>query len=203
MLMTTALHPYKKGVAVISFNGEPYKEFSVAIFGKNPSFPTSDSLEEFEQAFREMEFKFAYIYCIRRLAAMTYFSLHLKDKLIEKAIDPSTAEEVIQKCLKEGYLNDDEWIASFIKSQLRKKNGPAAIAAKLQSKGVGSHQFKPILDNLAPEETQMEQIQTLLDTKYRNSDVNDFQAKQKLIGALSRKGFKISIINRVLEGEYL
>lgn len=173
----------------------PWRDLHTAIFGKRPGLPKQcESLKEWGLQFQELEYRAALQYAYKRLSIKPYLSEALSSSLQEKLVSPETATRVIEECQRQGFLNDSQWIESFIRRQLSHHYGPQTILAKLQSKGVSRTAAKEALSRLDGEEGQSERIHHLLQTRYRKHDLSDRRSRDKVIGALARKGFSLSVI---------
>jgi regulatory protein len=179
----------------VTWEGEFFRKVHTSIFGRIPSLPQHCStLEEFEEEFARIEYRLAKAYAYKRLAAMSMLSSNLVKSLQTRLVSKEVAERVVEEFLKLGYLNDHEWVKSFIRQQVSKKTGPKMIAAKLAAKGVSSELSEQYMEELSESQDQRSAIQALLKTKYRTRDLSDFKQKQKVIASLARRGFDIRII---------
>lgn len=133
----------------------------------------------------------------RKLAMRSFYSKELAEQLIERGATSDVAQTVIKELTTLGYLNDREWIEGTIRSLLRRKYGPKAIAYKLSMKGIPEDEFSEFIEKTA--ENQSEQITLLLESKYRLRDLTDFKERQKVIAAVLRKGFSLSEVIKVIE----
>lgn len=145
-----------------------------------------------------MEFKDAYIYAIKAISRKAYLTLELRDKLLSKEISEEIVDKVIEKCLEEKFLNDEQYLESYVKGQISKKIGPKMIILKLQRKGISFERAKKLIQDLDSHESQKERLLRLLTTRYRTKDLSDFKTKEKVIASLIRKGFDYSIIKEII-----
>ena len=189
----------KWGVWTVVLNGSPYREIHQAIFGKTPAFSAPcSSVAEFSVLFRETEVSRAKQFALRKLTAVNLCSYELRASLIKYLVSADAAEEVIEECLRLGYINDDEWLTGFVRRLAAKKKSRMEIRMKLQGKGIPEEVFAPYLDALCGAEEILLSIQGLLATRYRNRDLSDFKERQKVIAALARKGFSYDQIAQCL-----
>jgi regulatory protein len=181
-------------------DGENWREVSVSIFGRKPEFLKDyPSLNELEAHFNELEFHQAKCYAFKILAARSLPSSKLKQYLERRQVSDLTIKATIAECQRLGFINDKEWIESFIRTQKMRKAGPQAIRMKLKAKGISSASFEKILENLDSAEERKERIQHLLTTRYRPRNLTDFRERNKVIASLVRRGFDISEILDVLK----
>lgn len=178
----------------VFLDGETYKKIHISIFGQKPKIPEEVlSEEELDQIMARLELQGAKQFALRKLAAQSLLSNKLNDLLKERLVDPAVINQIIADCQNMGYLNDKEWMDSFVRGQQRKRVGPAMIKVKLLQKGVRG----ALLDEIAHSD-QAEQIQGLLEKRYRNRDLKDFKQREKVIAALMRKGYSLDAIFQVI-----
>lgn len=140
----------------------------------------------------------ALTYALRRLTAKSQLTAELRQAVLDKGHPSEIVEQVIAFCLQQGYLNDDAWLQQFIRYQIARKLSPQAIYQKLALKGVSRSKVKPWMEQLHPQESQQSVIEHLLATRYRTRDLSDRAEYQKVIAALYRKGFDLTLIKQAL-----
>ncbi len=183
-------HEYKRDVFVIILNDEPWKEIHSSIFGKSPNLKfNEDNPELIKKQFQLLEQKLTRNFLLRRLTQRNYSSYELIQILDERLVAKESTSYVIQELLTAGYINDVDWIESFIRINIAKKNGPKNILMKLRMKGVPEEIGEKFLDRVEDAVPQSERIKILLETKYKKKDLSNFKEKQKVIASLLRKGF--------------
>lgn len=139
----------------------------------------------------------ALTYALRRLTAQAMHSLQLVQALEKKEASQEIIERVIAHCKQYGYLNDEEWLTSFVRKEVAKSNGPQNIIQKLQGKGLTYAQASSAVS--CQDSDTHEGITTLLEKKYANRDLTDYKERGKTIAALQRKGYSFSDIMQVLD----
>lgn len=191
----------KKSTLSILVDGEPWRLIHTSIFGYHHPLPLCKEcpdLDHLIQTFNTLEYQQAKQYALKRLSQMSMPSTTLSKSLQQKLVSKPTITRIIHDLNAAGYLNDNEWIASFIRLQKGKKMGPKAIAQKLAAKGLPTDQLTDQLnESLADEQSRDEQIhsiQQLLKTRYRSRNLSKFDEKRKVIGSLARRGFDLDII---------
>jgi regulatory protein len=128
------------------------------------------------------------------LSQRSFFSTELAKKLKDKKCPPEEIPPVIEECRNSGYLNDEELLHTYIRTCLRKKMGPRAIAATLRSKGLDREVVDEALKGVERGPGQQEGIKKLLETRYALRNLQDYKERQKVILALMRKGYDLSAI---------
>lgn len=188
----------RKEIRTIFVDGEPWRDIHTSIFGKNFSFPPCATRTEWKVFFEKWEYQRVKNYVIWRLSTQPYHSEQLQKLLRERLVRQQTITKVLEECLSSGYLNDEAWIESFMRNQ-QKKNGLRSILLKLQAKGLTAETVQEIRSNWNRPEEEKEAILSLLRTRYRSKNLNDFREKQKTIASLMRKGYAFEQIQSALE----
>lgn len=188
-----------KGALQLMLGGEFWRTIDPLIF-KNPSSLTGSfpSLEEAECHFFALEEKGARPYAVACLAKRNYSTFGLQELLKKRHVSSENAVRVTERLANEGYINDEEWVRSFIRVNSAKKYGVGHIVQKLKSKKIPEDLYAPILDDFFDESAISQQIRDLLETKYKNRDLSDFKEKNKVIASLIRRGFTFEQVFNVL-----
>lgn len=203
MEVTCVPSPSRRSVLTILLDGEPWREVHAGIFGKKPGLPSiCQSEEAFEELFAKVEVQMAKRYALKRLSLQNLLSDSLARSLKEKLVSRQAVDAVIGELSSLGWLNDQEWTASFVRGQSSKKMGPRAIAGKLASKGVRGERLEAALAEAWNKGEQGEQIASLLKGKYRTRDLSDFKERQKVIASLVRRGFELPVILSTLSIDF-
>lgn len=199
-MVTIAVEPKagRRGILSILLNGSEWRAIHTAIFGRQPSFPFCSTEEEWEKAFSSMEYQKVKNYVLRRLSAQNYHSRQLRKLLNERLVDASTIDRIIGECQAKSFVNDEQWLESFIRAN-RKRLGLPAIMRKLHSKGFSIDEIRAIQDRWKNPEEERAAIQQLLQTRYRSKKLDQFHERQKVIASLMRKGFSFETILSVLD----
>ncbi len=194
-------HEYKRNILVITLDDEAFKEVHSSIFGKKPQVPKAcESRHAFEEQFSLLEKKCARNFVLRRLAKRSYSSFELSKLLKEHLVAADSVEDVVEGIMREGLVNDKDWIDGFIGRNLRKE-GPKALYLKLKGKGVPEELIAASLQLHEEQSPQGERIRALLESKYRNRDLSSFKERQKVIASLMRKGFEFEEITQAIGNE--
>ena len=138
-------------------------------------------------------------YALMRLSMKSHSIYELRDQLEQKGMSAGIIEQVIEEFIKQGYLNDQEWVDAFIRGQQSRHTGPRSIQRKLRQKGISEDQIREALLRAGLKENQGCQIKKLLTARYKSKDLNDLKQKQKVIAALIRKGFDLDEIFRSIQ----
>lgn len=120
------------------------------------------------------------------LARKAYFSKELSKKLREKGYEEKEIAPLISELKKRGWLNDKELASRYVEGQRRKGYGAKVIAYKLREKA-GEIDI--------PMEESEEALQAFIERRYQK-DLPE--KREKVIGALLRRGFPYLLIDKVL-----
>ena len=117
---------------------------------------------------------------------------HLKSKKYDKKI----IDETIAELNKRNYLNDEEFIALFIReNKMNQRSGPLLIKKKLMEKGAEAECVNDMLEKGFSESEQIEIIDKLVSKKTKIPvDELESKEKQKLFRFLLSRGFEWSVI---------
>jgi regulatory protein len=130
-------------------------------------------------------------YLYRLISEREYLEQTLRDKLYKKGAHKNVVEESLTRLKELGYLDDKNFIKSFILSKIKKFDGPNKIKNKLFILGANSNDVDLFLEELYTNEKIKENIKDLLIKKSQKT-----LDKDKVIAYCSRRGFSISdIIN--------
>lgn len=189
------------GVLTILVDDEEWRDIHTHIFGKKPSLHTvCKSFQDLEDQFPTLEHRAALNYTMRKLTVKSLPSGELEKNLQERLVSDETIERIISECQRLGYLNDNDWVESFIKRQMARNLGPQAIAMKLRAKNVSQDLIQHAMSKLDNPALQKQRIQHLLQTKYRTRDLTDYKSRSKVVASLARKGFSFQDIQSAIGG---
>lgn len=190
----------RQSILTIFCDGVPWRDLHTAVFGRKPALPKEcRSIEEFDEHFTVIEYQHVKNYALRRLSMQAMLSSALSRSLKERLIPEKVIQKVILELIALGFLNDEEWTASFVRSQSNRKVGPRAIAQKLASKGVRGEKLEQALEGSWDVNEQKKLITGLLKSRYAKRNLSDYKEKQKVVASLIRKGFDLSAIMNCLQ----
>ncbi|MBA3815494.1 MAG: RecX family transcriptional regulator, partial [Parachlamydiaceae bacterium] len=120
-------HNDRRSLLVIYLDEDPWRTIHTSIFGLRPSLPKDcSSIEQFAEKFAAIEYQRAKYYTIKRLSLLSLPSAKLIKSLKERLISELTISRVINELVEAGYINDPEWVKSFVRVQAQRKMGPRA-----------------------------------------------------------------------------
>lgn len=178
-------------------DGEKWREVHRAIFGKQPSLPPVGTEEELQAAFDLFEYQRVKGYVLWRLSVQSYHSEQLAKLLHLRLVQGQTVERVLQEYKEKGFLDDEAWLQSFVRTR-RKRYAIPALVAQLRAKGLSPHTLQFLAEEWDDGESDIASIQHLLQTRYRLRDLSDYKSKQKVVASLLRKGYSLDRIRIAL-----
>lgn len=190
MNIEVAPHPDSPLLLSIVIDGEPWRTIHTGLFGKRPALPSAGDLSLFEEEFKSLEINLAKKYALNCLARKQYLSYELRNKLTQLLASENAISQALAYCSQLGYVNDKEMIQQYVDKLSSRSFGPQAIISKLRQKGVPASQI-PSLKNPS---SQFQQIQHILETRYKSRDLSNPKEKQKAVAYLARRGFNFSTI---------
>lgn len=118
----------------------------------------------------------------------------IRDYAWRKQWSKENLEKVIERLRDRGYLNDERFAASFVRSRATLRNYSARkMKLELRKKGINSEVIEKVLSE--SEEFDEGQALEKLVAKKRNS----YDSEQKLIAYLARQGFSYDAIRNALD----
>jgi regulatory protein len=204
-IRTGPLDKFKKTYQLF-LDDDLWETVHVSIFGNRPNFGEVQSVEELNEKFTSLEFKGAKNFVLRRLTQKNYHSAELEKALKVRLVSPGVISQILEDFIRLGYLNDEAWLSSFVRSLRLQKFGFNSILLKLRRKGISddvAHQvIQEIKENELEEGNEQASIQKLLETRYKNRDLSIRKERDKVIAALVRKGYQFDDIFCVLRERY-
>lgn len=117
------------------------------------------------------------------------------NKLKEKGYCSQEIDDAIQKLLEYGYINDERYALSYIKSNIGQK-GARRIVMELVQKGIDKDVVGEAVASLEIDECSA--IEAIIEKRYRNCDFSNESETRKVYSYFARRGFKFENINRVV-----
>lgn len=130
------------------------------------------------------------------LAKRSFFVEELRLKLISKGFSQDVIDKVINLCIKQGFLDDQELTRQLVRRTRLKGFGSKAIWYKLHCKvGINRSILQQVI--LETESSQVEDLKRLLQ---RNQPIHvlNLQQRQRLIAKYLRRGYCYEEIVRCL-----
>ena len=141
-----------------------------------------------------------YYSALNSLKARSRSAYTLKLNLIKKEYDEDIVSKVIDKLIKQGYLNDRVFCISYINNQIITTNrGPYRIKKELIDNNISEDIINEEMSTFT-DKLQKERIDKIIDKFIKsNHNKGGFILKNKIINNLINLGYDIDIINRVID----
>tara|TARA_B100000073_G_scaffold335475_1_gene329144 strand:- start:1269 stop:1715 length:447 start_codon:yes stop_codon:yes gene_type:complete len=137
-------------------------------------------------------------YAFWLLGLKDFTEQELKDKIIKKyeKVDLEELEKIIQYLKESGYVNDEEYAKSFIRSKYNQGYGWIRIKGDLvYKKNIKEHLFSEEKNNY----DWFELAKEVKTRKYKEKEFSDFKEKQKAMNYLIRRGFSYEEVEYAFE----
>ena len=122
----------------------------------------------------------------------------LRDKLRQN-YPPHIIDAAISELSRLGLVDDENFARAFAEQRLHiNKKGPYAIVSELIIKGVDKQLARSVVDELTCESDDEYKSALAVAERYKK-DLSDPKGKQRLYGALARRGFSYSVVKRVMQ----
>ncbi len=133
----------------------------------------------------------------RLLAAKPRGVARLRERLLEKADEP-IVEQVIARLLELGYLNDEQFAASFARSRLSfKPLGKTRLRQDLKRQQLDDTTVQQALENAYEEQSEESLLDRTIEKRLRLKGAPASRAEsKKLFDYLLRRGFGYDIVSR-------
>ena len=124
----------------------------------------------------------------------------IRSKLLEHSVYGDDLEQVIDRLITEGFLNEERYARAYARGKLRMNHwGWNKILANLKMKQISSYCIKMAYEEIDHEE-YIDILNHLISRKAREIKESDyFKRRQKIIRFLVQKGFEIPLITEILD----
>lgn len=134
---------------------------------------------------------------LRLLTGRDYSQAELRKRLLSKGFDPVRIDDVLQRCLDLGYLDDARYALSRATSLMRQGRavGPR-IMLDLKQRGISEELACQALDKAREVCNEEELLASLLQRRFPdfNYDAAPVKERRRVVHFLQRRGFAISSI---------
>jgi len=144
----------------------------------------------------------AYSYAVGIIARRMYTEKEIRWKLYERETADDVVQSVVAELFEIGLLDDTLYARTYIENQLEmKKKSKRQIILDLHAKGVAENITDNLLGlfNKESESALITKEIKKLHLRYSRKDLTDFELRNRVIGALGRKGFEIDEVRRQYE----
>ena len=122
----------------------------------------------------------------------------VRTKLIGMQVYGSDLEEILSQLITDGFLNEERFAKNYARGKFRiNRWGRNKIIFGLRSKRIGDYNIDKGMQEIDAEE-YIALLDTLIEKKLKGD--TSFEARQKAIESLQRKGFEFELIMQRLKG---
>lgn len=148
------------------------------------------------------EVRAAYSAALRMLTRREHCEAELRQKLASKGIDEIAADAAIEELKGYGYLSEQRFAESFLKSRMRRGEALWMAAAKARQKGVEESALQAAIDEAEGRFDALDACRELLASRDPNGlRRNDERVWQRHARFLRNRGYDAATILRVLNEE--
>ncbi|MDO5591197.1 MAG: regulatory protein RecX [Lachnospiraceae bacterium] len=152
----------------------------------------------YEKIRKEVVLKRAKLRALHLLTDMGRTEAQLRTKLLRGGYPEDIVQDAITYVKSFGYINDVAYARSFIDSRKDKKS-KREIYAALVEKGVAREEIDLAMEECYEPEDSGNAIKSLLTKRHYDPEHADPKETQKIMGYLTRKGFRYEDIRRVIQ----
>lgn len=180
-------------------NNNDIELFEEVILNNNLLLKKEIDMKDINRLIKENSFYECYYKALKLIKTKLRSVYEIKTKLIKDEYDIDDILKVIDKLLKQGYLNDLFYATSYINNQIiTTYHGPLKIRNDLKKNGVDDSIITEALNNY-DDNIEEEKITKIIDRMIRsNRNKSNNYLKRKIYNDLLKEGFSKKIIDRVL-----
>lgn len=144
----------------------------------------------------------AWLYALRLLAARDYTVARLRDKLTQKLFSREHAEQILDKLVSEGLVNDRRYAERFAETALASGRfyGPR-LKMEMRRRGIPEELLSEVIGQVLMEHDEAEDVSMALERRFPVflfSSATDSE-KRRVLGFLQRKGFGFSAVMKAMK----
>ncbi len=149
---------------------------------------------------KEMTEQEAYLQLATLCAQAEHCEQEMRDKMKRWEIDETAQNRIIDRLVKERYIDNERYARAFVKDKIRyNKWGRRKVQQALWMKRIDNDIQQRVLDEI-DEKEYMDVLHSLLKQKRKSTKAaNDYELNQKLVRFALGRGFTFDIIRQCLE----
>lgn len=125
-------------------------------------------------------------------------SRELHEKLIDEGFGSEASRQAVQYAMSFGYVNDREYIRSYVLGRMNRKSKKEIIYA-LRLKKLPDDMISDVMQEVLGEDSEYDAVRRLLEKKRFAHVCEDEQKKVKIMAYLARKGFSYDTIRKACD----
>ena len=149
---------------------------------------------------KEMTEQEAFLQLAALCAQAEHCEQEMRDKLKRWGIDESAQDRIIERLIRERYIDNERYARAFVKDKIRyNKWGRRKVQQALWLKRIGKDIQQRVLDEIDDQE-YLSVLRPLLKQKRRSVKAeSDYELNQKLVRFALGRGFTFDIIRQCLD----
>ena len=149
---------------------------------------------------KEMTEQEAYLQLATLCAQAEHCEQEMRDKMKRWEIDETVQNRIIDRLVKERYIDNERYARAFVKDKIRyNKWGRRKVQQALWMKRIDNDIQQRVLDEIDNKE-YLDVLRPLLKQKRKSTKAaNDYELNQKLVRFALGRGFTFDIIRQCLE----
>ncbi len=149
---------------------------------------------------KEMTEQEAYLQLATLCAQAEHCEQEMRDKMKRWEIDETVQNRIIDRLVKERYIDNERYARAFVKDKIRyNKWGRRKVQQALWMKRIDNDIQQRVLDEI-DEKEYLDVLRPLLKQKRKSTKAaNDYELNQKLVRFALGRGFTFDIIRQCLE----
>jgi regulatory protein len=149
---------------------------------------------------KEMTEQEAYLQLATLCAQAEHCEQEMRDKMKRWEIDETVQNRIIDRLVKERYIDNERYARAFVKDKIRyNKWGRRKVQQALWMKRIDNDIQQRVLDEIDDKE-YLDVLRPLLKQKRKSTKAaNDYELNQKLVRFALGRGFTFDIIRQCLE----
>ena len=142
----------------------------------------------------------AYLQLAALCAQAEHCQQEMRDKMRRWELDETVQERVLQRLIKERYVDDERYARAFVKDKIRyNKWGRRKVQQALWQKRIDTDIQQRMLDEIDDKE-YLDVLRPLLKQKRKSiKAANDYELNQKLVRFALGRGFTFDIIRQCMD----
>lgn len=146
-----------------------------------------------------------YLAALRRLTGQDYTAAALRRKLQMKRFSAEEAQQVVDRLISEGYLNDQRYAERFVAAaQQSGRYVGYRLRQELRRRGVPPDLIDQVLQDAWDDGDDVTRARELLERRYAgfNPQMADDRQRRRIAGFLQRRGFSSSVVMALLKQQF-
>ena len=151
---------------------------------------------------KEMTEQEAYLQLAALCAQAEHCQQEMRDKMRRWELDETVQNRIIDRLIKERYVDDERYARAFVKDKIRyNKWGRRKVQQALWMKRIDADIQQRVLDEI-DEKEYFDVLRPLLKQKRKTTKAeNDYELNRKLVRFALSRGFDFSIIRQCMDVE--